>query len=350
MKIRTLRGASALALLFGAGGAAFAQQTVTTTQAPAPQAGAVAQVDQTAPQDQPAEGERVVVTGSLIATAPEDAPKPVEVFTAEDLQQQGTPSVTEFVRSLTLSYGDDLGFGQASPDVPQGSGFGNANLRGLGSNGTLVLMNGQKLAPWNGSFGADINTVPMEALQAVEVLKGGASATYGAGAVGGVINFRTRRDIDAPQISIEKQFYDGSDGFHKVDFLTGWVGDTSNLLVSLSYSHEDGMLMTERDFSNQPFNINPAPYTLTGSNPGQFQPVVTFSPATDGFLTDTNAITINFPGIYDYRSASDCTDVGGYIANVIQPNSQNLGVAGFPNANCAFPQAPFQSLVNENTT
>ena len=162
MKVRTLRGASALALLFGVGGTAFAQQAITTTQdtaQPAPQA---APAEQTAPQDPAAGGDRVVVTGSLIATLPEDAPKPVEVYTADDLQKQGTPSVTEFIRSLTLSYGDDLGFGQASPDVPQGSGFGNANLRGLGSNGTLVLMNGQKLAPWNGSFGADINTVPME--------------------------------------------------------------------------------------------------------------------------------------------------------------------------------------------
>jgi iron complex outermembrane receptor protein len=214
----------------------------------------------------------VVVTGSLIATKPEDAPKPVEVYTTEDLEQQGSPNVTEFIRSLTASYGDDLGFGQASPDVPQGTGFGNANLRGLGSNGTLVLMNGKNLAPWNGSYGADVNTVPMEALAAVEVLKDGASATYGAGAVGGVINFTTRRDIDAPQITIQKQFYDGSDGYYKIDFLTGWVGDSSNLLFSASVSHEDAMLQTARDFSNQPFAINPAPYTLTGANPGTFQP------------------------------------------------------------------------------
>jgi hypothetical protein len=87
----------------------------------------------------------------------------------------------------------------------------------------------------------------MEALQAVEVLKDGASATYGAGAVGGVINFKTRRDIDAPQLSVQKQFYDGSDGYYKVDFLTGWVGDTSNLMFSASYSHEDPMLQSARE-------------------------------------------------------------------------------------------------------
>lgn len=354
MKIRTLRGASALALLIGAGGTAFAQQAITTTEAPAPQAGAVAQVDQTAAQDPNAGGERVVITGSLIATTPEDAPKPVEVFTAEDLEQQGSPNVTEFIRSMTTSYGDDLGFGQASPDVPQGTGFGNANLRGLGSNGTLVLMNGKNLAPWNGAFGADVNTVPMEALQAVEVLKDGASATYGAGAVGGVINFKTRRDIDAPQISVQKQFYDGSDGFYKVDFLTGWVGDTSNLMFSASYSHEDAMLQSARDFSSQPFAINPAPYTLTGANPGTFQP--TTSDFYNAATITMNALT-SLPGIHDLPGSTGaaaqaaCEAVGGQIANVLQPNS-TLGAtstfAGFPNGSCAVPQWPFQNLVNEN--
>jgi iron complex outermembrane receptor protein len=359
MKI-TLRSVSAAALLFGLASAqpALAQQqtqpaqgknqTMRTSQP------ADAQSDLSGPQvaqtssseaaaDARSKADKVIITGSLIATTSEDAPKPVEVYTSKDLEQQGTPNVTEFVRSLTLSYGDDLGFGQASPDVPQGTGFGNANLRGLGSNATLVLMNGKNLAPWNGSYGADINTVPMAALEAVEVLKGGASATYGAGAVGGVINFRTRRDIDAPQISVEKQFYDGSDGYYKVDFLTGWVGDAGNLLISLSHSHEDEMLQTARSFSNQPFQIDPAMWTLTGSNPGQFQP------STSNFLTNTGAIIASFPGIYDYGAASDCTALGGSgIANTLQTNSQNL-VPGFPNRNCAFSQAPYQSLVNENT-
>jgi outer membrane receptor protein involved in Fe transport len=349
MTIRTLRGVSALALLFGVSAlpAAHAQQTVTTTQtndqAAAPAAGV-----QTTQPGQPADssvGDKVYVTGTLIATAPEDAPKPVEVFTAEDLEQQGSPSVTEFVRSLTLSYGDDLGFGQASPDVPQGTGFGNANLRGLGSNGTLVLMNGKNLAPWNGSYGADINTVPMEALEAVEVLKDGASATYGAGAVGGVINFRTRRDIDKPQLSVEKQFYDGSDGYYKVDFLTGWVGDSSNLLLSLSTSHEDAMLQTARDFSSLPFQINPAPFTLTGANPGTFQPTLS------NFYTGSTILMAlsSYPGINDYSAASDCTAIGGYVANTIQQGSRATG-STVANTTCAWSQWPYQNLVNENDT
>ncbi len=344
MTSRTLRGVSTLALFFGVSGlaAAHAQQTITTTPQ-ADQAGSSSSgVERTASSAPQATEDRVTITGSLIATTAEDAPKPVDVFTLEDLEQQGSPNVTEFVRSLTTSYGDDLGFGQASPDVPQGTGFGNANLRGLGSNGTLVLMNGKNLAPWNGAFGADINTVPMAALQAVDVLKDGASATYGAGAVGGVLNFRTRRDIDAPQVSVQKQFYDGSDGYYKLDFLTGWVGDSGNLLISASMAHEDAMLQSARDFSSLPFQINPAPYTLTGANPGIFQPT------TSNFYTGAT-ITMplsGYPGINDYRTASDCTSIGGYVANTIQTNAVATG-STTANTACAFPQSPFQNLVNE---
>jgi iron complex outermembrane receptor protein len=318
--------------------------TTTATPAPAPQQQSRAETDQTTALTQAGEQEpdRVTVTGSLIATSPEDAPKPVEVYTARDLQEQGSPTVSEFIRSLTVSYGDDLGFGQSSPDVPSGAGFGNANLRGIGANGTLVLMNGRTLNPWNGAFGADTNVVPTEALEAVEILKDGAAATYGAGAVGGVINFRTRRDIDSPQISVEKSFYDGSDGAYKVDFLTGWAGDSSNILLSLSHSYEAPLLQSDRDFSNQPFAIDPAMWTLTGSNPGQFQP------SNSNFYTNTGAIAVTYPGIQDMRSAADCTALGGVIANTIQGNSAALATPFVPNTSCAFSQAPFQSLVNES--
>ena len=208
-------------------------------------------------------------------------------------------------------------------------------------------MNGKNLAPWNGSFGADVNTIPMEALQAVEVLKDGASATYGAGAVGGVINFRTRRDIDAPQISLQKQFYDGSDGYYKVDFLTGWVGDAGNLLFSASYSHEDAMLQTARDFSNQPFNINPAPWSLMGANPGQFQPRRRTSisarrqhEALSSFPVSRVSRTGGCGGLHGHRRRRSPTSSS--------PTRWRLTVPAVPNTSCAFPQAPFQSLVNEN--
>ncbi len=137
----------------------------------------------------------------------------------------GAPSTADFIRSLSVSASSGLGFGQSNPDVITGSGFANADMRGQGSNGSLVLFNGRRMASTNGGFGADINTIPSEVLQSGRSPEGRRVGYATArGAVGGVINFTTRRDIDAPQVSFETTLYDGSSSY-KADFLTGWVGD-----------------------------------------------------------------------------------------------------------------------------
>ena len=349
------RGASSAALILGVAGGlnvawgqegpqqtpAPAPQTVTTAQ-PTPQAGAVAQVDQTAQADDRAPTDRVVVTGSLIATLPEDAPKPVEVFTADDLKNQGSPSVSEFVRSLTGSFGSDLGFGEAVAEVPTGAGFANADLRGLGPNGTLVLMNGRRLASTNGGFGADLNTIPMEALEAVEVLKDGASTTYGAGAVGGVLNFRTRRDIDAPIITVEKMLYDGSEGETQIDAQTGWVGDAGNILLSLHYGRVEPMSQLKRDFSSQPFDVNPSVYSLNAPNPGRFQPSLSnFYTAATPTATVLGGVN-DLPGNTGAAATAACQAIGGdTIFNL------NGSAATGTNTGCALKQFYFQDIVNE---
>ncbi|MDP3738517.1 MAG: TonB-dependent receptor plug domain-containing protein [Hyphomonadaceae bacterium] len=328
MQIKKLRGASALALLMGTSGfaSAFAQQASDQPQT-APQT-----VDQVAPPADAGGGEKVVVTGSLIATTPEDAPKPVEVYTLDDLAGQGSPSTSDFIRSLSVTSGDDLGFGQATAEVPTGSGFTNANLRGLGSSATLVLVNGRRTAAANGGFGADINMVPMEALGSVEVLKDGASATYGAGALGGVINFKTRRDIDAPQITLEKRFYDGSDGAYEAQFLTGWVGDAGNVLLSLQYEHEDPMLASELSWNSKSFDENPSIYRLFPQNPGRFHTSTNFltgAPVSVGAPL-AGAVGVGTTTIRDQSSDADCTALGGIIINQAQQgNATALNGCGF---------------------
>ena len=331
MRIKTLRGASALALLIGASGfpAAFAQEA----PAPAPQT-----VDQIAPAtDQIGGGEKVVVTGSLIATTAEDAPKPVEVYTLDYLAAQGSPSTSDFVRSLSVTSGDDLGFGQATAEVPTGSGFANANLRGLGSSATLVLVNGRRTAAANGGFGADINMVPMEALGSVEVLKDGASATYGAGALGGVINFKTRRDIDAPQFTLEKRFYDGSDGAYEAQFLTGWVGDAGNVLLSLQYEHEDPMLASELSWNKKAFDENPSIYRLFPQNPGKYH-------LSTNFLTGAPVVAAGT--FRDQRPGAtgdaDCTALGGFVIDQAQQGNTTAADG------CGYNRNDFTDAVQEH--
>ncbi len=358
------RGASGAALIIGLAGGlqgAWAQQTQTVpTTTPTPQTTQATTVDQTAPAQEGQQAtDRVVVTGSFIATAPEDAPKPVEVYTADDLQNQGAPSVVDFIRSLSVSASSGIGFGQTNPEVLAGSGFANVDLRGQGSNATLVLMNGRRMATTNGGFGADINTVPMEALEAVEILKDGASATYGAGAVGGVVNFRTRRDIDAPQVTVETTQYDGSQSY-KVDFLTGWVGDASNFLISASHFDEDPLEATERAYSSLPFDVNPGTYTLTATNPGRFQP--TFAGVGGAQIGATNFYTSAtqtvLGGVNDYYGGSAstlagvtaqgraaCEAIGGFIAADLQGGTSVTTPTG-----CAYPEFLFNQLVSDQTT
>ncbi|MDP3738841.1 MAG: TonB-dependent receptor [Hyphomonadaceae bacterium] len=360
-----IRGASRAALILGLAGSfqgAWAQQgaapqpqtpasqAVATTQAApqaqAPQAGA----DQTSPATPADSGEKVVIVGSLIATTAEDAAKPVEVYTAETLREQGSPSVAEFVKSLTVNYGADLGFGNTSQDIPTGAGFANADLRGIGPNGTLVLMNGRRLASTNGGFGADLNTIPMEALEQVEVLKDGASTTYGAGAVGGVLNFRTRRDIDAPIVTVERSMYDGSEGEWNADFQTGWVGDAGNVLLSLHYGHVDRMSQLKRDFSTQPFAVNPTLYSLNGPNPGRFHASQNFYTANSltpgaGLVTAGATGAVNdLPGSVGAAATQACQQVGGEIV----ANLNGSPTTTSTNTACALKQFYFQDLISAN--
>lgn len=366
-----LRGASSAAMILGLAGIAPAwaqtptpQTVTTTTTADQPPASGSNRPDQvTTPEEAAANRDRVVVTGSLLITAPEDQAKPVESYNFQELKEAGAPSVSEFVRDLSINYDSSL-YGGADPGV---GGDNKANLRGIGDTATLVLLNGRTLSTDNG-FGADLSTIPENALAAVDVLKDGASTTYGAGAVAGVINYRTRRDINAPELSIEKRMYDGSDGEYTIDFQTGWVGDAGNLLVTYSYEHADALRSTERRFSSLPFNVNPDAYTLNGGQPGNYLLTPNFytaravpTPAAPGApttITYTNPPNFfDLPGgindhnnplrrIEDYGAPAGCTAIGGALVQSLLPGD-NVGDTSRLNQTCALPAYWFTDLVNE---
>ena len=142
-----------------------------------------------------AEMEEVVVTGSYIKGTPEDAALPVDVMSQEDLREVGDPTIVEMVRNLGVTSGNlgetnqfDTRGGQAA------EGVATANLRGLGSARTLVLVNNKRHVATE-SIGVDISMIPSIAVGRVEILKDGAAATYGSDAIGGVVNFITRENF-----------------------------------------------------------------------------------------------------------------------------------------------------------
>ena len=145
----------------------------------------------------------VIVTGSRIPQPNLTSTAPVTVLGAADIKLQGTTRVEDLLNSLPQVFA-----GQASTLSNGASGTATVNLRGLGSTRTLVLVNGRRLLPGDpGSSAADLNAIPDGLVKRVEVLTGGASSTYGADAVAGVVNFIMDTGFTGLQIDTQYSFY-----------------------------------------------------------------------------------------------------------------------------------------------
>jgi iron complex outermembrane recepter protein len=146
--------------------------------------------------------ERIQVTGSSIKRVESETALPVTVISRDAIEKSGATNVEDILRRLSINSA------QLS-DSTQGAGYAtsNANLRGLGANSTLVLLNGRRLAghPFGsigGSVAVDLNSIPFAAIERIEVLRDGASAIYGTDAVAGVINFITRKDYSSGELTL----------------------------------------------------------------------------------------------------------------------------------------------------
>lgn len=228
---------------------------------------AAAQAGQTAP----AEVEEVIVTGSFIAGTPEDSASPVDVLSTADLEKQGSPTVVQLVKTITSSQ-SSLG---ESNRYNGGAGTATINLRGFGAARTLTLMNGRRLADSPAAAfqggGANLNFIPTAAVGRIEILKDGAAATYGSDAIGGVVNFITRKDLDGLEIDGEYALIDGSNGDYNANAAWGKQFDNGNVLFTAGYRHRSRLDIHERDFALRPFDFagSSGAAGFTGaSNPG----------------------------------------------------------------------------------
>lgn len=153
------------------------------------------------PDDQ---GQEVVITGSRIPAPPNlTAVSPVTVVNSAEIRLQGTTRTEDLINSLPQSFG-----GQGGNLANGASGTATVNLRGLGSNRTLVLINGRRLGPGDPSVPtADINVIPSAIVSRVDVLTGGASSVYGSDAVAGVVNFVMDTELTGVRLDAQYSFY-----------------------------------------------------------------------------------------------------------------------------------------------
>ena len=192
--------------------------------------------------------ERVEITGSAIKRLDAETSVPVTVLKVEDLKRQGLTTVEQIVSTLSS--------GQQTQGTSQSVGLGTggasfANLRGLGQNKTLVLLNGRRIAN-NAIDGSapDLNMIPVVALDRVEVLRDGASALYGTDAIGGVINFITRRDYQGGSITLgidSPQHEGGKSKNANIGFGFGNLAENSfNLFGFVDIEKQDPLRASQR--------------------------------------------------------------------------------------------------------
>jgi iron complex outermembrane recepter protein len=214
---------------------------------------------QSAPAARDEDEAAIVVTGSLIRRNPNDSALPLTVITNEDITREGINSPEQLV-SLLSTNGNGPDNLASNADVVGGAqrgtnGLSSANLRGQGSAATLVLLNGRRVAA-HGLQGSavDVNQIPFAAIERIEILKDGASAIYGTDAIGGVMNFITRKNFKGLTLNGFTDVTEGGGGnIYRLSATAGW-GDLEeqgfNIMASVSRSVNDILRGNQRDFVN----------------------------------------------------------------------------------------------------
>lgn len=200
--------------------------------------------------------QRVEVTGSAIRRVDAETAVPITILRADDLKKQGVTTTQEMVQRITGSQSINNSAGSI------GSGTGGASyadMRGIGANKTLVLLNGRRLAN-NALSGVpsgsavDLNMIPFAAIDRVEVLRDGASALYGTDAIGGVINFITKKSLTDGSLTLGGETPTASGGGATKDMSASWgFGDLEedrfNVMGVFNYNKQQNTDANDRSFA-----------------------------------------------------------------------------------------------------
>ncbi|MEM8982660.1 MAG: TonB-dependent receptor [Pseudomonadota bacterium] len=204
------------------------------------------------PSDEPID--EIVVTGTRIVRRDLVSISPLTTIERSDIEFSGRLTIEEVLNRMPQVAPD---FGRTSNNP--GDGTARVNLRGLGANRTLVLINGRRLAPSGVGSAVDVNNLPQALIERVEIITGGASAVYGADAVAGVVNFITRDDFDG--VSIEGRYgitEEGDGQTHEVHaaYGTKFADGRGHVTIYGSILERDAVFAGEREFTRTSLEDN----------------------------------------------------------------------------------------------
>ena len=221
--------------------------------------------------------QRVEITGSSIKRIASEGALPVQTLTRADIDRTGAKSVEELIQGLPAMQG----FITASESVNgSGGGVQNAALHSLDSRYTLVLLNGRRLAAYDAGSGVNLASIPLAAVERIEVLTDGASALYGSDAVAGVVNFILRKNQTVLTIEANTNVPEGKGGGSSNFSISKGFGDLEkhrfNVMLAFSHDEQNQLNAADRSFAKSGI----VPFTHAGQNYSLYQLAVNTTPAS----------------------------------------------------------------------
>lgn len=241
----------------------------------------------------PVIGDTIVVTGSRITNPNLELSSPVGVVTSEEIELRQTNVAEQFLRELPSAVPS---IGSAVNNGNGGSSF--VNLRGIGSQRNLVLLDGRRFVPADTTGRVDLNSIPLAVIERTDILTGGATTTYGADAVSGVVNFITKSDFAGLEANLSSTISEEGDAEgYRVELTTGVNFDDGrgNAVLSLSYQDQGDVLQGDRPYGE--FNVSSFSGNPGGSSNAVPSNIVYIGPAGNVIGQINDAGTDIVPGV-----------------------------------------------------
>lgn len=294
-----------------------------------------AQADQADSND----GGPIVVTGSRIKQPDYDSPSPIFTVGADTLQSSGTTNLTDFL----TGYPALIGSSTSGDNSGSGAGIGATglnllNLRNLGTERTLVLVDGRRhVSGLPGSASIDINTIPNDLVERIEVLTGGASAIYGADGVSGVVNFILKKDFEGISVRGQAGISEHGDAGQRLGAITighNFADGRGNIAVAYEYGQDDRLETRDRGYLSGTnaigFFQNPADGVGAADDPSipdrvPLANIRYFDTTRDG------GIDVDFDGFPDFNGDGTPYDPGTFVRDFYQQGGSGTLVSDYGN-------------------
>ncbi|WP_293882282.1 TonB-dependent siderophore receptor [Sphingomonas sp.] len=260
----------------------------------------------------------IIVTGTRIPRPEYDAPSPVVSLGADTIQSSGQTNLTNFLAGYPALLGSSTSADNAGANAGIGTtGINLLNLRNFGTQRTLVLVDGRRHVSGDpGSASVDINTIPTDLVERIDVLTGGASAVYGADAVSGVVNFVLKKNFDGISARGQAGISSRGDGGNRFGALTigkNFADKRGNFALAFEHGEDDRLLASDRDYlsGTQAVGFYRTPYA-TGFSRVPLNNVRYYDSSRIG------ALDFNFDGLPEYDGRGNPWDPGLSVPSAFQ--------------------------------